>query len=154
MSRHWRVLLVSWSAVGLSAPAAEISAQDVGTVSGPTVGAEDDQIRAIPQAPVAHPPIVRMRLGPAQPVAADIVQKVTYSKTTIAASLEVNPPGLPPGGSLDEPARSPYGPTRVGVLVEHEQWTSRRGFLAGSYRTGTTEFIDKACCFPPQDGRT
>jgi hypothetical protein len=298
MSRRWRVLLVSWSAVGLWAAAAEIGAQDVGTVGGPPVGAEDGQIRAIPQAPVAHPHpyllersmlfpfqqglileaqvaphlyfydgltrerarleggnavavsatplfivrvrdepsapvqtlsfmpklnfqffrlprkpadapwpdafwmkgtlfvwghhsngqtqciydptkldgapdckgpadpadvqvnypngsfstnylklalfLVKMRLRPAPPVAAGIVQRVTYSKTTIAASLEVNPPRVPPGGSLDEPARSLYGPTRVGVLVEHEQRTSRRGFLAGSYRlTGIAEFIDK-----------
>lgn len=91
--------------------------------------------------------LTKMRLGKLAPVAgrADLMQKVAYAKTTIAANLEVNPPGLPPGGSLDEPARSLYGPTRVGLLVEHEQRTSRRrGFLAGGYRlTGIAEFIDK-----------
>ena len=90
--------------------------------------------------------LTKTRLGKLAPVAGrtDMMQKIAYAKTTIAASLEVNPEGLPPGGSLDEPARSLYGPTRVGLLVEHEQRTSRRGFFAGGYRlTGIAEFIDK-----------
>jgi hypothetical protein len=90
--------------------------------------------------------LTRMRLGKLEPVAGrnDMMQQVAYAKTTIAASLEVNPAGLPPGGSLDEPARSLYGPTRVGLVVEHEQRTRRRGFTAGTYRlTGTVEYIDK-----------
>ena len=74
-----------------------------------------------------------------------LVQQVPDTKTTFAAIVEVNPPSLPPGGSLSEPARSLYGPNRFGLLAEHERRTrARSGFVAGSYRlTGLVEYIDK-----------
>lgn len=87
----------------------------------------------------------RLRLGrvsqamtPGPPIFQQKVQK----KTTFAAWLELNPLGLPPGGSLDEPARSLYGPTRIGVNVEHEQRACVLG--CGSWRfSGTGEYFNK-----------
>jgi hypothetical protein len=88
----------------------------------------------------------RQRLGKLQPVPGSdrAFQQVAHSKTTVSATLEINPSGLPPGGALPEPARSLYGPTRMGLGVEHESRIGCRGFWTGSYRlTRSAEFIDK-----------
>ncbi len=86
----------------------------------------------------------RMRLGRMRNVGGGRYQEVVQSKTTLAATLEINPPGLPPGGSMDEPARSLYGANRMGVIVEHEQRLERGPVLNGSWRaTGSVEYIDK-----------
>ncbi len=88
----------------------------------------------------------RFRLDKLEPVAGtrNVFQQVPRSKTTLAATLELNPAGLPPGGSLPEPARALYGPTRVGLLAEHEARLSGGRFFNGSYRgTGSVELIDK-----------
>jgi hypothetical protein len=86
----------------------------------------------------------RIRLGPTVAEGGPFATQIARKKTTFSASLELNPPGLPPGGSLEEPARSLYGPTRVGVTVEHEQRIKPRSFWTGSWRlTGSVDYIDK-----------